>query len=514
MNNKSKKTVIISFIGGLLIGLTTALINPGKFPAIGFLTAGVLAGLCLFILLFINQKMGGGRQLTTIVLIAFFLRLIIGVLLFCLLPSFGYNEAYNNNGYLYLDAYQRDTDAWNLADSTAPITAAFQEEFSTDQYGGLLTLSAGVYRFLSPDSHRPLLILILTSFFGALGIPFFWHAVKHRWNENIANASTWIFALYPESIILGASQMREPILIGLSAIAFWGVSSWDISKKKSIAAIFISLLSMVFVSTKAAAAIFVAIVVWFWLDHLLERSSKTTKIISWVCLILFLVIGIFLGWNWLIDSSKYDLHLMESASGRIQWELELIGEKYQVPFIVTYGLAQPVLPATIVYPGIPLTRAVSIFRSVGWYGLIPLMMAGFLLVWKQSKKNDKRILLLFFITIIFWTILSSARAGGDQWDNPRYRSIFLAWMALAAGWAWVKTIKNRSKWLWRIILVEVIYTGFFIQWYLSRYYGLFKRMDFWPMIKLLLAIGAFIILAGVIFDIIYSKLNPEKRTAK
>jgi hypothetical protein len=514
MNKKTKITILISVLGGLLIGLATAVFNPGNSLVIGFLSAGILTGFCLFILQFTNQKMGGGRHLTALILLAFFLRLIIGVLLFCLLPTFGYDEPYNNTGYLYLDAYQRDTDAWKLANSTAPITAAFQEEFSTDQYGGLLTLSAAIYRFLSPDGHRPLLILIITSFFGTLGIPFFWHAVKHRWNEKIANASTWIFALYPESLILGASQMREPILIGLSAIAFWGVSEWDISKRKSIAAISISLLFMVFISSKAAAAIFVAIAVWFWMDHILERSSKSTKIISWVCLILFVISGIFIGWDWLVDSSKYDLHLMENASGRIQWELELIGERYQVPFIVTYGLAQPVLPATIVYPGIPLTRAVSIFRSVGWYTLIPLLMVGFLLIWKQTNKNNQRIFILFFITIIFWTILSSARAGGDQWDNPRYRSIFLAWMALAAGWAWVETIKLHSPWLWRIILVEVIYSGFFIQWYLSRYYGLFKRMDFWPMIKLLLAIGVFIIFGGIFFDFINTKLKNKDQKAK
>ena len=511
MNKKSNTSVIFSITGGLLIGLLIALLNPGKRPAFGFFTAGIMSGLCLYVLQITTSKLDGDRKLTIAVLSAFFLRLLIGLLLFSLLPSIGYDEPYNNTGYLYLDAYQRDTDAWDLAQSTAPITAAFQEEFSTDQYGGLLTLSAGVYRYLSPDGHRPLLMLIITSFFGALGIPFFWNAVKHRWNEKIANASMWIFAFYPESIILGASQMREPILIGLSAIAFWGVSIWDKSRKNSTVAVSISLLSMVFISSKAAIAIFTVLVVWFWLDHLLERSTKTMKIVSWICLIMFILVVIFLGWNWLLDSSKYDLSLMESASGRIQWELELVGERYQVPFIVTYGLAQPVLPAAIVYPGLPITRAVSIFRSVGWYILIPLLIAGFLLIWRKSNKKDKRVLFLIFITIIFWTILSSARAGGDQWDNPRYRSIFLVWMALAAGWAWVETINIRSPWLWRIVLVEVIFSGFFIQWYLSRYYGLFKRMDFWPMIKLLLAIGALVFLGGLIFDFIYANFKPNKK---
>ena len=501
MNKKIKTSISISIAGGIAIGLVSSLLNPGNFAAVGFLAAGMIASICLFLLQYVTSKMGGNRQLTIAVLLAFSLRLIIGILLFSLLPSYGYDEPYNNAGYLYLDAYQRDTDAWDLAQSTAPITVAFQEEFSTDQYGGLLTLSAGVYRYLSPDVHRPLLILILTSFFGTLGLPFFWSAVKHRWNEKIANASMWIFALYPESIILGASQMREPILIGLSAIAFWGVSIWNLSRKKSITTVSVSLISMVFISSKAAAAIFAAICVWFWLDHLLDRSSKLMRTIYWVSFILLILVSVFLGWNWLVDSSKYDLYLMESASGRIQWELELIGEKYQVPFIISYGIAQPVLPATIVYPGIPLTRAVSIFRAAGWYILIPLLITGFLLIWRQSNKKDKRILFLFFITILLWIFISSARAGGDQWDNPRYRSIFLAWMAFAAGWAWVETITKHSIWLWRIVLVEIIYSGFFIQWYLSRYYGLFKRMDFWPMIKLLLAIGTAIILGGLIFDI-------------
>jgi len=509
MKNQSKKMVFINIISGLITGFLVAVINPGASPINGFLTAGVITTACLFLIQFIIGKLNGNRQLTMAVFIAFFLRLLIGILLFTLLPSFGYDEPYNNTGYLYLDAYRRDTDAWQLAQSDAPITSAFQEEFSTDQYGGLLTLSAGVYRYLSPDGHRPLLILILTSFFYAAGLPFFWNAVRHRWNEKIANASTWIYALYPESIILGASQMREPILIGLSAIAFWGVTVWNNSKKNSLLAIAISLTAMVFISSKATVAILSTIALWFWLDHLLEKSSKLIRILSWVILIVMICAAVLLSWNWLVDSSKWDLYLMESVSGRIQWELELVGERYRVPFIITYGLAQPVLPATIVYPGIPLTRAIAIFRAVGWYLLIPLMVTGFLLFWKQPNKKSKRIMLFFFILIIAWTLISSARAGGDQWDNPRYRSIFLAWMAFTAGWAWVETIAKHSFWLWRLLLVEIIYTSFFIQWYLSRYYGIFKRMDFWPMIKLLLVIGAVIIIGGLVFDVGAAKFKEK-----
>ncbi|MCD6576693.1 MAG: hypothetical protein J7K66_01610, partial [Anaerolineaceae bacterium] len=144
-----------------------------------------------------------------------------------------------------------------------------------------------------------------------------------------------------------------------------------------------------------------------------------------------------------------------------------------------------------------------------WYLLIPLMATGFLLFWKQTDKKNKRIMLLFFVLIISWTLISSTRAGGDQWDNPRYRSIFLTWMAFTAGWAWVETITKHSFWLWRLLLVEIIYTSFFIQWYLSRYYSSFNRMGFLPMIKLLLAIGAVVIVGGFLFDVGYAKFKEK-----
>ena len=509
MPKKKKKQVITSILMGMMIGIIVAFVNPGVKPMTGFLTGTLLSGLCIFFLLYLLDKFQTNRQIRAAAYVAFFLRLLLGIVLFLTLPAFGYDEPYNNNGYLYLDAYRRDSDAWQLAQSGAPIATAFQNEFSTDQYGGLLSLSAIIYRYFSPDAHRPLLMLIITSFFSALGIPFLWDGIRRRWDEKTANISVWILALYPESIILGASQMREPILIGLSAIAFWGVTAWNSHRKQSLLSIGLSLLLMVGISSKAAAAIGVTIIIWLWIDNSVDTAKDSVKVITWMVLGALLIGGVFLGWSWLRDSSRYDLYLMESASGRIQWELELIGERFRVPFIVSYGLAQPVLPAAIVYPGLPITRAVAIFRATGWYLLVPLMLSGFILIWKKTESTKRRVLLFFFLIIAIWTIVSSARAGGDQWDNPRYRSIFLVWMAFTAAWGFIRTLKHHSFWLWRLLLLEVIYMGFFIQWYLSRYYDLFKRMDFWPMIQLLLIIGAVIIFGGFIFDLILNRSRQE-----
>lgn len=498
-----------SIIPALLVGTAVAVLNPGSHPLVGFIIAFILTALCSFCLKFACDSLKVNRLAGSAAAASFALRLAIGIILFAALPSYGYDEAPPNNGYLYLDAYARDADAWQLASSGGSLLTAFQNEFRTDQYGGLLSLSAAIYRTISPDAHRPLLILILTSFFTALGLPFLWKAISSRWDERTANISAWIYALYPESLILGASQLREPILIGLSAITFWGVVQWGQSRRNSLLALCLGAAGMVFISLKAAAAILLGMAIWFWLENILPHVNKKWRTLTSLLLLAVIIAGLFLSWGWLVDSSKWDLYLMESSSGRIQWEVELVGQKLRAPFIIGYGMAQPVLPAAIVYPGIPITRAISIFRALGWYLLVPLMLSGFLLIWKKQTKENRVVLLLFFFLSLVWVFVSSARAGGDQWDNPRYRSLFLVWMVFLAGWSWVETLRRRSPWLWRLLLLEAVYIGFFIQWYLSRYYDLFKRMDFWPMIKLLGMIGAAVILGGLIFDLIYNKLRKK-----
>ncbi len=498
-----------SILPALLVGGMVAILNPGSQPVVGFADGFILTAIFSLCLKLACERLKVNRLMALATALSFALRLVIGIILFAALPVYGYDEAPPNNGYLYLDAYARDSDAWQLASSGDSLLTAFQDEFRTDQYGGLLSLSAAVYRTFSPDAHRPLLILILTSFFTALGLPFLWKAINIRWDERTANVSAWIYAVYPESVILGASQLREPILIGLSAVTFWGVVEWSRNRRSSLIALCLGAAGMVIISLKAAAAILLGMAIWFWLENIIPNVKKKWRTLTTLLLLAVIAAGLFLSWGWLVDSSKWDLYLMESSSGRIQWEVELVGERLRAPFIIGYGMAQPVLPAAIVYPGIPITRAVSIFRALGWYLLVPLMISGFLLIWRKQTKENRIILLLFFVLSLAWIFVSSARAGGDQWDNPRYRSLFLVWMAFLAGWAWVETRRLRSPWLWRLLLLEFVYIGFFIHWYLSRYYDMFKRMDFWPMVKLLATIGAVVIFGGLIFDLIYNMLRRK-----
>ena len=41
-------------------------------------------------------------------------------------------------------------------------------------------------------------------------------------------------------------------------------------------------------------------------------------------------------------------------------------------------------------------------------------------------------------------MLCSARAGGDQWDNPRYRVLFLPFIAIVTAWGWQWSRRNAT----------------------------------------------------------------------
>ena len=115
------------------------------------------------------------------------------------LPVYGHGDPDDQAGYVFTDAHNRDNQAWTLATSEQPIVEAFSRKYASDQYGGLLAFNALIYRYLSPDAQRPLMLILFSAFFAALGVPFLWKSVFRVFGENVAWASTWIFALLPSN---------------------------------------------------------------------------------------------------------------------------------------------------------------------------------------------------------------------------------------------------------------------------------------------------------------------------
>jgi peptidoglycan/LPS O-acetylase OafA/YrhL len=96
-----------------------------------------------------------------------------------------------------------------------------------------------------------------------------------------------------------------------------------------------------------------------------------------------------------------------------------------------------------------------------------------------------------------WMLFTSLRGGGDQWDNPRYRTILFLWEALLAARVILWQRETRNPWLWRVIFMEIVFILFFGQWYASRYYHLWGQLPFALMVAGILGAWALIFCGGL-----------------
>lgn len=513
MNTRSKPAIfrfrarfLIALLGGAILGGGIAALSPGPLWA-GWLAASALAIPALFVLLSVWAWAGGGRLLAWMIALAFLVRLAAGVGLSLALPAWGYDTDCQNSGYLFKDACERDREAFGVAQKGEGLYWFSGIKLDTDQYGGLAFLSGWIYRYLSPDAHRPLLILIVGAFFAALGVPFLRQAVGLRWSSRAANLAAWIYVFYPDAVFFGSSQMREPMLVGLGAVAFWAVLSWNhpghAGSRRwlvSLAALFFSLLGMAFFSLRVAAMVAGVLSVWFWLEFSASRTEPRWQALGWLGLAGGFLVMLALTWGWFLDSASYDIQLTIQRSGWLAKIIEEAGEQFALPILTVYGLAQPVLPAALTEVSIPLWQWIGIIRSIGWYALAPFLVYGLFTVWKEPSASRRRILIWLALAVCAWLLISTLRGGGDQTDNPRYRSLFIPWMALLAAWAIDRALAVRDPWLWRWIAVEGIFLGFFTHWYASRYLHIGGRLPFWLMLAWILALSGLVLAGGWFYD--------------
>src|SRR5215211_7691812 len=168
----------------LVLGAVLTSIQNGSWVA-GFLAFSFLFLLFIVLLKIAHGWSSSGRTLAIVIALAFFLRLAVGIILHVGLPMYGHDDEDDRAGYVFTDAHKRDDQAWALAMSEHPIVDSFSREYASDQYGGLLAFNALIYRYLSPDAQRPLMLVLFSAFFAALGHPFFWKAVKQVFGERV-----------------------------------------------------------------------------------------------------------------------------------------------------------------------------------------------------------------------------------------------------------------------------------------------------------------------------------------
>jgi hypothetical protein len=523
-SNHLWKDLVITVPTGLALGALLALTQPGGWLA-GWLAFSALLTPGLFLLVVLwrwayaeprveqsearSRSMGAGKTLAWILALALTLRLGIGLALEKILPVAGSGSEPQMAGYVFYDAYHRDSQAWTLAASDQPLWLAFSKSYSMDQYGGLLGLSAAAYRFLSPDAHRPLLVILLAALVGAAGVALAWKAARLAWGGSMAAPVALILAVYPESVLQGSAQMREPYLITFITMAFLGAAEWMASRRSAWAWLAAGFSGMLLFSPGVAVFTLITLAGWLWLRSERRRIPWRAVFIGAGVLVLALVLlwaGLARGnlagkspvavlTSWLRLSSQWDISLLVESSGWVQKLFEEMPAWLQLPFVICYGLARPVLPAAIVDPTWWPWKVIEILRSSGWYALAPFLVTSLFAI-LRGPKQERSAWLWLWITSWAWMILSAIRAGADDWDNPRYRVMFLLLQAALAAFAWTRSRAAKDPWLGRVLIVEGIFLAFFIEWYASRYYGFAGKLPFGVMVGCILALSGLVIFGG------------------
>ena len=456
---------------------------------------------------------GSGRWLAWALTIAFILRLVVGVGLMAALPVYGHDTEQQNAGYVFFDAYRRDGQAQELARSDKPILSAITKKYATDQYGGYMALSMFVYRYASGGEPRTQLLLILSALAGAASLAFFRLLAGRVLSENGARTGAWLLALFPQSVLLGASQMREPYLILLVSIGLWAAGEWiHTGRWKPLLALAASSICILLISPGILMPLYAFLLGWWIFD----RRGKKLPVWVYILIAALVVVGVVIfAWSvarnnntldrynpfevamkWFSNAMTWDVGTTTGGSGRLEYLFADLPPALHTPFVVAYGVLQPVLPAALLDPSLFIWNLTSSLLAAGWYWLLPLLAYAIFCWAKAATAREKWLLGWMVLNVWGWIILCSARAGGDQWDNPRYRTILLPLIAWLVAWVWEYARSQKFYWLKFIWLMEAVFLFFFTEWYASRYYQLFGRMQFLQMLEVILVLWAGILIWG------------------
>jgi 4-amino-4-deoxy-L-arabinose transferase-like glycosyltransferase len=455
---------------------------------------------------------------------AAFIRLAAGVLWFTGLPSWGYGTEVEMGGYIMADAHARDTAAWELAQSNNPLFSAIGENRQVDQYGGMLFLSGLVYRYLGGEQHQPLLMIVITASISSLAVLFSWAFTARLWGDNAARVAAWILALFPDAIILGSSQMREAFLMTLVTAAIYGLVRYIQDRSRmGLAWLVISLLLMLPFSPPIAGVFLLMIIILaLSMDGWqLLRQTRFWIILAGVAIIAG--IGIWLAWEqiapegisnpfalvawWFQESARWQAYFVKRSSQLIRRIINTTPDWVNTPILIGYGVLQPFLPGALLDQGLPIWKGIAIWRSVGWTLMLPfLLVAPILLIKSQEKRK-----LLIGLAIVVWMgiLIAAFRSGGDLWDNPRYRVVFIGLQAGLVAWVWYSQRDTKNPWLWRIILGLAIILVWFIPWYLQR-----SDQIIWPVDNVFATLGLGLVSVAIVFLVLYiwGRMKGENRS--
>jgi hypothetical protein len=452
--------------------------------------AGLLIGAGLIFLAWKYFKNGDKpKKLIYLVMAAFLFRFALGALWAWALPEFGYDNPVNNAGYVMEDAFNRDQVAWTFAQSDELLLSAYSDYSHTDQYGGLLFISAGIYRYLGGITHQPLMLVAIFGAVSALAVMFVWLIADNLWNRKTANLAAWFMVLYPEVCLLGSSQMREALIPTLILVViyltFWIRDKFSWAKIVALGlTIMIGLLISIPFGGIALSFSLVLFAFPYYQNWIKGRNRWAAGIITGVIFLGSMVAA------WLYVSEVYGVwyqqYLSLYGSGMLTYVLEQVPEYLHSSIITIYGIFRPLLPAALT--NLVLLATIKMIQ----------------------EKKLLHVAGIFTIINWVWIIFSSYRSGGDMWDNPRYRVYLSGIQILLAAWLAAGLKGKRSPWVRRGGIAVLLTVIMFMLWYISRklYDFGWAFMDLWDHTLLTLSLAGLYIIG----DLVVSNYISSRKT--
>ncbi len=446
----------------------------------------------------------------------------------------GYSSNRNLKGLVELDAINAVDTAWKAAQPGTSLIDAFQRG-PGDNTGGITTAGVAVFRLLSPDMERTLLLGVFASVLTSLTVIAVYRLGRGFFPPGVAKAGALIAALYPEAVMIGSSHQQlgyMTLIFSMALLALAGIirnveSAADdpgLPGRRNAVILLVSMILLGFLVGYqfAILGVMCGVVFALWLSDPQKRIGRILWIGAGVIVLALVVLRVLSAfdiipsaWDLLFKQYRYlysmawdEFDKLKAAGGGDFFQTVLLTMEKGPAFLLAavYGLVRPALPAAIGYRnqsavGGFFWQLLNLYRSLGWYVILPLALYGTLksLRGVLSRKPETVLMLIFWVV----ALVGSYRAFGDEWDNPRYRLFALAPMALLAGWAWITQREQKDPWFLRIVIPFAAATVSLTVWYILRDYA---SLSF-PALPSIALIGA---ITAVAFVLSVFLVRPKK----
>jgi hypothetical protein len=450
------------------------------------------------------------------------MRIAFLVVIPVLMLLWGYATDRSHMGLVETDAINATMKAWRAAQSNDSIFSTWQQG-SGDNTGGITVLGVTMFRLFSSDQERALLLGLLACAVTSLTVVPAFRLANGLFSGGVAKAAALIAAVYPEAVMLGSLHIQQGYLALVLGVELLAVAGLILRKESgagelglprpvlSAVLLVLSLAAMFLLSYQFfILSIFCGALFAVWLSdprRCVGRVLWFAAGLGVLALIVMRVLSLadvipsdsdylFSQYHYLHGLAWQEFDKMAAAGGGDLFQSVLSTMDRTTAFLLAalYGLLQPVLPAAIGHRNLTAQgggfwQALGIYRSLGWYLLLPVLIYGSVKSLRGivSRKPET------ILALIFWAIaiIGSYRAFGDQWDNPRYRMFAFIPMTLLASWAWVTWRETRDVWFPRITIPFAVAVVGLTVWYLLRDYA---GVPF-PVVISLVVLGAITVLA-------------------